>query len=114
MNSEPNTPILASDPAGDQATMLTAKRGDERAFGILCRRHWPKVFAVALRYTRAPRKAILAAILLLPLLILVAQQKSSLLVFETEVNLLPKQKITVKTNLVPGSITQAGPSIKKD
>jgi hypothetical protein len=34
-------------------------------------------------------------------------------VFETEVNLLPRQKITIKTNLVPGSITQAGPSIKK-
>jgi hypothetical protein len=34
--------------------------------------------------------------------------------FETEVNLLPRQKITLKTNLVPGSITQAGPSIKKD
>ena len=34
--------------------------------------------------------------------------------FETEVNLLPKQKITIKTNLVRGSITQAGPSIKKD
>jgi hypothetical protein len=35
-------------------------------------------------------------------------------VFETEVNLLAKQKITIKTTLVPGSITQAGPSIKKD
>jgi hypothetical protein len=35
-------------------------------------------------------------------------------VFDTEVNLLPKQKITIKTDLVPGSITQAGPSIKKD
>ena len=34
--------------------------------------------------------------------------------FETEVNLLPRQKITIKTNLVPGSITQARPSIKKD
>ena len=34
--------------------------------------------------------------------------------FETEVNLLPRQKITIKTNLIPGSITQAGPSIKKD
>src|SRR5437879_4303628 len=33
--------------------------------------------------------------------------------FETEVNLLPRQKITIKTNLIPGSITQAGPSIKK-
>jgi hypothetical protein len=34
--------------------------------------------------------------------------------FENEVNLLPNQKITIKTNLAPGSITQAGPSIKKD
>src|SRR5438128_8596681 len=25
-----------------------------------------------------------------------------------------RQKITIKTNLIPGSITQAGPSIKKD
>src|SRR5207244_364696 len=30
--------------------------------------------------------------------------------FETGVNLLPRQKITIKTNLIPGSITQAGPS----
>jgi hypothetical protein len=62
MDSEPNTPILASDPAGDQATMLAARRGGERTVGILCRRHWPKMFAVALRYTRAPREAIVAAI----------------------------------------------------
>lgn len=34
-------------------------------------------------------------------------------VFETDVNLLPNQKITIKTDLVPGSITQADPSIKK-
>ena len=34
-------------------------------------------------------------------------------VFETDVNLLPKQKITIKTDLVAGSITQADPSIKK-
>ncbi len=34
-------------------------------------------------------------------------------VFETDVNLLPKQKITIKTDLVPGSISQADPSIKK-
>jgi len=32
--------------------------------------------------------------------------------FETEVNLLPKQKFTVKTDLVKGSITQADPLIK--
>lgn len=34
-------------------------------------------------------------------------------VFETDVNLLPYQKITIKTDLAPGSITQADPSIKK-
>jgi hypothetical protein len=34
--------------------------------------------------------------------------------FETEVSLLPRQKITLKTDLAVGSITQAGPSIKKD
>jgi hypothetical protein len=33
--------------------------------------------------------------------------------FETEVNLLPNQKSEVKTRLVEGSITQAGPEIKK-
>lgn len=33
--------------------------------------------------------------------------------FETEVNLLPNQKFTVKTSLQQGSITQAGPLIKK-
>lgn len=32
--------------------------------------------------------------------------------FDTEVNLLAKQKITIKTDLSPGSITQAGPSVK--
>ncbi|MFY9530434.1 MAG: PEGA domain-containing protein [Candidatus Acidiferrales bacterium] len=34
--------------------------------------------------------------------------------FETEVSLLPRQKVTLKTDLAVGSITQAGPSIKKD
>lgn len=32
--------------------------------------------------------------------------------FDTEVNLLPRQKITIKTDLLQGSITEAGPSIK--
>jgi len=32
--------------------------------------------------------------------------------FTTEINLRPKQKITIKTDLIPGSITQAGPAIK--
>lgn len=33
--------------------------------------------------------------------------------FDTEVNLLPKQKFTIKTELVKGSITQADPLVKK-
>jgi len=33
--------------------------------------------------------------------------------FETEVNLLPRQKFTLKTDLATGSITEAGPLIKK-
>jgi PEGA domain len=34
--------------------------------------------------------------------------------FETTVDLLPRQKITIKSDLIAGSITQAGTSIKKD
>jgi hypothetical protein len=80
MSTEPNQSIIASDPTGGHAIVLAAKRSGERTFGILCRRHLPKMFAVAMRSIRAPRDAILAAILLLPLLVLVAQQKSSLLI----------------------------------
>jgi hypothetical protein len=80
MSTEPNQSIIASDPTGGHAIVLAAKRSGERTFGILCRRHLPKMFAVAMRSIRAPRGAILAAILLLPLLVLVAQQKSSLLI----------------------------------
>jgi hypothetical protein len=34
--------------------------------------------------------------------------------FTTEINLRPKQKITIKTDLIPGSITQAGAAIKSN
>ena len=34
--------------------------------------------------------------------------------FTTEINLRPHQKITIKTDLLPGSITQAPPAIKSD
>jgi hypothetical protein len=34
--------------------------------------------------------------------------------FDTDVQLLPKQKITIKTDLVAGSITQAPPAIKQN
>jgi hypothetical protein len=76
MNTEPNASISFSDPAGDHATVIAAKRGDELAFETLFRQYLSKVFAVALCYTRARDGAILAVILLLPLLVLVAQQTS--------------------------------------
>jgi PEGA domain len=34
--------------------------------------------------------------------------------FTTEINLRPGQKIKIKTDLIPGSITQAGPAIKSN
>ena len=34
--------------------------------------------------------------------------------FTTQVNLLPKQKYTIETKLVPGSITQADPAVKQN
>jgi RNA polymerase sigma-70 factor, ECF subfamily len=57
MNEKPNATIISSDPAGDHAIALAAKRGDERAFGILFERYQPKIFAVALRYTKVPEDA---------------------------------------------------------
>jgi RNA polymerase sigma factor (sigma-70 family) len=51
MNDNPNVTVISSHPAGDHAIALAAKRGDERAFGILFERYQPKIFAVALRYT---------------------------------------------------------------
>jgi len=32
--------------------------------------------------------------------------------FDTDVNLLPNQKVTIKTKLEPGSITQADPALR--
>jgi len=34
--------------------------------------------------------------------------------FETEVNLLPRQKVTIKTDLAPGSIADADPAVKRN
>jgi len=34
--------------------------------------------------------------------------------FDTDVNLLPKQKMTIKTDLAPGSIMQAPPAVKSN
>ena len=55
--SDKNATIVSVEPAGDHAIALAAKRGDERAFGILFERYQPKIFAVALRYTRVPEDA---------------------------------------------------------
>lgn len=80
MSTEPNQSISASDSPGDHVIVLAAKRGYERLFGVLCGRYPPKMFGVALRYPRASRKAVLTAIFLLPLLAMVAQQTSSLII----------------------------------
>ena len=52
MKSNPRTTIVSSHPAGDGGIVLAAKNGDEQAFEILVRRYQPKIFAVAMRYTR--------------------------------------------------------------
>jgi RNA polymerase sigma-70 factor (ECF subfamily) len=45
------------DPADDQAIVLAARSGDEEAFAILVKRYTPKIFTVALRYTRVKEDA---------------------------------------------------------
>lgn len=57
MNEDLNPTKISSDPAGDHPIALAARFGDERAFGILFERYRPKIFAVALRYTRVPEDA---------------------------------------------------------
>jgi RNA polymerase sigma-70 factor (ECF subfamily) len=41
-----------SDPATEEALVAAARRGDEKAFETLVKRHRSRIFAVALRYTR--------------------------------------------------------------
>ena len=57
MNNTPNATVTSFDSAGDHVFALAAKRGDERAFGMLFKRYQSKIFAVALRYTRIPEDA---------------------------------------------------------
>ena len=57
MNGDLNPTMISSDPAGDHPIALAARFGDERAFGILFERYQPRIFAVALRYTRVPEDA---------------------------------------------------------
>jgi RNA polymerase sigma-70 factor (ECF subfamily) len=51
MNNTPNTRILPSDAADDHALVMASKRGDAQAFELLVKRHQPKIFALAMRYT---------------------------------------------------------------
>jgi len=46
-----------SDPAADETLVAAAKRGDEKAFETLVRRHRPRILALALRYTRVREDA---------------------------------------------------------
>ena len=49
--------VSFSDPVGEEALVAVAKRGDEKAFETLVRRHGPRIFALALRYTRVREDA---------------------------------------------------------
>ena len=49
--------VAFSDPATDETLVATAKMGDEEAFETLVERHRPRIFALALRYTRVREDA---------------------------------------------------------
>ena len=49
--------VAFSDPATDETLVATAKMGDEEAFETLVNRHRPRIFALALRYTRVREDA---------------------------------------------------------
>lgn len=49
--------LSLSDPGAEEALVVAAKAGDERAFEILVKRHQAKILAVARRYTRIQEDA---------------------------------------------------------
>ena len=49
--------VSFSDPAADEMLVVAAKKGDEKAFETLVRRHRPRILALALRYTRVREDA---------------------------------------------------------
>jgi len=49
--------VAFSDPMTDETLVAAAKRGDEKAFETLVRRHRPRILALALRYTRVREDA---------------------------------------------------------
>src|SRR5437667_6754616 len=56
--SKPETKLATfSDPPKQEALVAAAKSGEELAFEALVKRHQPRIFALALRYTRVPEDA---------------------------------------------------------
>ena len=49
--------VAFRDPMTDETLVAAAKRGDEKAFETLVRRHRPRILALALRYTRVREDA---------------------------------------------------------
>src|ERR1700686_2792073 len=49
--------VAFRDPMTDETLVAAAKRGDEKAFGTLVRRHRPRILALAQRYTRVREDA---------------------------------------------------------
>jgi RNA polymerase sigma-70 factor, ECF subfamily len=49
--------VAFCDPMTDEALVAAAKRGDEKAFETLVRRHRPRILALAQRYTRVREDA---------------------------------------------------------
>src|ERR1700747_681426 len=56
--SKPETKLASfSGPPKQEALVAAAKSGEELAFEGLVKRHHPRIFALALRYTRVPEDA---------------------------------------------------------
>ena len=56
--NEPRTGTVSfSDPAAEEAFVAAAKRGDEKAFEILVEHNQPRIYSLALRYTRVHEDA---------------------------------------------------------
>lgn len=57
-SSKPETNLASfSHPPKQEALVAAAKSGEELAFETLVKRHRPRIFALALRYTRVPEDA---------------------------------------------------------
>jgi RNA polymerase sigma-70 factor (ECF subfamily) len=57
MNHNSNETVVSFGPTCDLALVLAARNGDERAFEVLANHYQPRIFAVAMRYTRVREDA---------------------------------------------------------